>query len=310
MDVYGTLVIGSRASRLATVQAEWVKGRLETVYPSQAVTIKTVKTTGDRVHDVALDKIGAKGLFTKELERELVVGTIDLAVHSMKDVPTALPDGLTIGAVTRREDAHDALVSREAADLGSMPPRARIGTGSLRRKAQILHARPDLDVLNLRGNLDTRLEKLDRGEFDAIVVACAGMRRIGKAERISQVIPYSVMLPAVGQGALAVEIRDEADRRVAEMVGSLDDDATAVCVTAERAMLARLGGGCHVPIGAIAEVERGTVRITGAVAALDGCKVFRTEARGSAGEAVEVGTRAAEQLLAMGADGLLDEIGT
>jgi len=302
------MVIASRGSRLALIQAEWVKAQLETSYLSLTVAIKEIKTTGDMILDTALDRIGRKGLFTKEIERALLDGSADLAVHSMKDLPTELPDGLTLGAVTRREDPHDALVAGGVVDLDSLPEGARLGTGSLRRRAQVLHVRPDLDVRDLRGNLDTRLRKLDQGDFDAMIVACAGLKRMGKADKITQVIPYSVMLPAVGQGALAVEVRC-GDERAGKVAATLNDRATEAAVTAERAMLARLEGGCHVPIGAIAEVDDGILRIKGVVAALDGAKVIRTEEEGSPDEAADVGRRVAKRLLAMGADCLLDEIG-
>ena len=308
VETRGNIVIASRGSRLALIQAEWVRSQIEAAYSSLTVTIATIKTTGDSILDTALDKIGGKGLFTKEIERALLDGSADLAVHSMKDLPTELPDGLTLGAVTGREDPHDALVAGGAVTLDSLPEGARLGTGSLRRRAQALHARPDLDVRDLRGNLDTRLRKLDRGDFDAMIVACAGLNRMGQAERITQVIPYSVMLPAVGQGALAIEVRC-GDERAGKLAAALNHPATEAAVTAERAMLARLEGGCHVPIGAIAEVDNGILRIHGIVAALDGVKVIRTEEEGPLDEAADIGTRAAERLLAMGADRLLDEIG-
>ncbi len=309
MGVHGEIVIGSRGSRLAMVQAELVKRQLEMAWPSLSITIQKIKTTGDKVRNVALDKIGGKGLFTKEIERALLAGAIDLAVHSMKDLPTALPGGLAIGAVTAREDPHDGLVATGAADLGSLPAGARLATGSLRRKAQVLNVRPDLEIRDLRGNLDTRLRKLDRREFDAMIVACAGMRRMGKDDRITEVLPYSVMLPAVGQGALAVEIRKD-DQRACEVAAPINDAATEACVTAERAMLTRLRGGCHVPIGAVAEIDGGVLRIEGVVATLDGSEVLRAAADGSLDAAGEVGTRAAEQLLDMGADRILEEAGT
>ena len=308
MSTQAKIVIASRGSRLALIQAEWVRSQIEAAYSSLTVTIEKIKTRGDSILDTALDKIGGKGLFTKEIERVLMDGSADLAVHSMKDLPTELPEGLTIGAVTCREDPHDALVAGGALDLDSLPEGARLGTGSLRRRAQALHVRPDLDVRDLRGNLDTRLRKLDRGDFDAIIVACAGLQRMGQAARITQVIPYSVMLPAVGQGALAIEVRC-GDERADKLAAALNDPATEAAVTAERAMLGRLEGGCHVPIGAIAEVDDGILRIKGVVAALDGAKVIRVEEEGPPDEAADVGTRVAERLLAMGADRLLDEIG-
>jgi hydroxymethylbilane synthase len=308
MDTEGNIVIGSRGSRLALVQAEWTKGQIETAFPELAVTIKTITTTGDKVLDTALDKIGGKGLFTKEIESALLAGEIDLAVHSLKDLPTELPDGLAIGAVTCREDPHDALVTKEPGlTLETLPQGAHLGTGSLRRKAQALSVRPDLKVSDLRGNLDTRLSRIDEGRFDAIVLACAGLHRLGREDRISQVIPFTVMAPAVGQGALGIEIRD-GDERTGDVVAVLNDEVTRACVTAERALLGKLEGGCHVPIGAIAEMDGETIRLRGVVASLDGEEVLRTEAAGSPAAAHDIGLRAAEQLLAMGADRILEEV--
>lgn len=308
MDTKDNIVIGSRGSRLALIQAEWTKGQLETAYPDHTVTIKTISTTGDQILDTSLDKIGGKGLFTKEIENALLAGEIDLAVHSLKDLPTELPEGLTIGAITSREDPHDALVTREPGKmLDSLPNNARLGTGSLRRKAQALSVRPDLEVSDLRGNLDTRLRRIDEDKFDAIILACAGLHRMGKQDRISQVIPFTAMIPAVGQGALGIEIRD-GDERIRNAVAILNDQTTEACVTAERALLARLEGGCHVPIGAIAEMDGESIQMHAVVASLDGKEVLRTEAAGSPSEAYDIGLRAAEQLLEMGADRILEEL--
>ncbi len=302
------IVVGSRGSRLALVQSEWVKGRLAEARPGLDVTVKTIKTTGDRVLDTSLDKIGGKGLFTKEIENALLSGEIDMAVHSLKDLPTEMPDGLIIGAVTRRVDPHDVLVAKTAdMTIESLPDGARLGTGSLRRRAQALHVRPDFTVSDLRGNLDTRLRRLDEGRFDAIILAYAGLSRLHRESVISQIIPFNIMIPAVGQGALGIEVRAD-DERIREIAAVMNDETTETCVTAERALLAKLEGGCHVPIGAVAEIERTELRVRAVVASLDGTEVFRTETVGVPADASKTGSRAAEQLLAMGADRILDEV--
>lgn len=308
MDTNTNIVIGSRGSRLALIQSEWTKAQIETARPELAVTIKTITTTGDEVRDTALDKIGGKGLFTKEIEYALLAGEIDLAVHSLKDLPTEVPEGLAIGAVTCREDPHDALVTREQGlTLDTLPECAHLGTGSLRRKAQAISIRPDLDVSDLRGNLDTRLRKIDQGLFDAIILASAGLYRMGKKDIISQMIPFTAMVPAVGQGALGIEVRD-GDRRMKDVVDLLNDPVTESCVTAERALLAKLEGGCHVPIGAIAEMNGDSIKMRAVVASLDGKEVLRTETFGGPAEARDIGVQAAKQLLDMGADRILKEV--
>ncbi len=304
------LRIGTRASRLALWQAEHVAARLRAAHPGIAVERVEIVTAGDRVLDQALSRIGDKGLFTHELEDALRAGRIDLAVHSLKDLPTTLPADLGLGAVVEREDPRDALVSRGGRRLDELPAGARIGTSSLRRRSQLLAQRPDLVVLDLRGNVPTRLDKLARGEADATVLARAGLLRLGLDGRIAEVLAPDVMLPAVGQGALGVEVRRE-DERVARLLASLDHAATRIATAAERALLARLEGGCQVPVGALGEIAGGRLRLRGLVADVDGSRVVREEIEGAAGDATaaaRLGTALAERLLEAGAGPILARI--
>ncbi|MBX7220920.1 MAG: hydroxymethylbilane synthase [Blastocatellia bacterium] len=299
------LVIGSRGSALALWQANWAKAQLEAAHPGWSVAIEIIKTTGDKILDVPLAKIGSKGLFTKEIEDALLEGRIDLAVHSLKDLPTVLPTGLTLAAVSEREDVRDALIAAPAiTGFASLPEGARVGTSSLRRQAQLRALRPDLKLLDLRGNVDTRLRKLQEGEYDAIVLASAGVTRLGQAAAITERLSLEVMLPAVGQGALGIEIR-VADERVAAAVSCLAHAPTWAACRAERTFLAGLGGGCQVPIAANAEIEHDRLRLTGLVAAADGTKLLRNERTGTIAEAEQVGIALAEELLAAGAAELL-----
>jgi hydroxymethylbilane synthase len=290
------LRIGSRGSPLALWQARWVATRLEEIGHECAIEI--IKTTGDKITDVALSKVGGKGLFTKELEEALLAGAIDVAVHSLKDVPTELPAGLAIAAVPAREDSRDALVGCRLAGLG---PRARVGTSSLRRAAQLLALRPDLVVEPVRGNIDTRLRKLDAGDFDAIVLAAAGMRRLDHGARIAELLSPEVMCPAVGQGALAIETR----RDTVEAVAPLDHSETRAAVTAERAVLRSLGGGCQVPIGAHARVSGRVVAIDAVVVSPDGRTLVRRRSSGPVEAAERTGAALADELLQAGADEIL-----
>ncbi|MGH9945097.1 MAG: hydroxymethylbilane synthase, partial [Pyrinomonadaceae bacterium] len=273
------LVIGSRGSKLALWQAEWVKGRLEEMRPGVEVRIEIIKTSGDVMRDVPLSVIGGQGVFTKELEEALLGERIDIAVHSLKDLPTVLPDGLAITAVTEREDARDALVlpdsqQADGASLHNLPDGATVGTSSLRRQAQLRHLRPDLVIKDLRGNVDTRLRKLDEGEYDAIILAAAGLRRLAFAQRISAYVEPGVMLPAVGQGALGIETR-AADEGTNELVHTLEHPPTRAACDAERALHFTLGGGCQVPIAAHGIVTGGRLRLEGLVAALNGEGLIR-----------------------------------
>ena len=297
------LTIGSRGSQLALWQARWIQARLESL--GAECRLEIIHTTGDKITDVALSKVGTKGLFTKEIEEALLSGTIDLAVHSLKDMPTDLPPGLVLSSIPEREDARDALVGRRLVDLR---PGAKVGTSSLRRAAQLRTIRPDLGIENIRGNLDTRLRKLDEGQYDAIMLASAGLRRLGWENRISELLTPEVMCPAVGQGALAVETRDDGGAAY-DLSARLEHTDTRIAVTAERAVLASLGGGCQVPIGAHATVDGGRmVHIRAVVVSPDGAQVIRKEASGLATEAAAIGRVLGEQLLAEGGKQILEAV--
>ena len=296
------LTIGSRGSKLALWQAHWIKGRLEEM--GEACRIEIIKTTGDKITDVPLAQIGGKGLFTKEIEEALIRGEIDLAVHSMKDLPTILPGGLAVTAIPEREDPRDALLGSALAGLAQG---SRVGTSSLRRAAQLRALRPDLAVEPLRGNLDTRLRKLDEGRYQAIVLAFAGLKRMGWDDRVAEVLSVNHMCPAVGQGALAIETRSGGGH-AEQLCLRLDHAGTRVAVTAERALLAGLGGGCQVPIGAYAKVEDDALHLTAVVCSPDGERLIRRNADGAPGAADELGRRLAEELLEAGADDILEAV--
>jgi hydroxymethylbilane synthase len=295
------LTIGSRGSKLALWQANWVAGRLREL--GEAVRIEVIKTTGDKILDVALSKVGGKGLFTKEIEEALREGRIDVAVHSLKDMPTEIPPGLKLCAVSEREDPRDALAGLRLAEL---PKGARVGTSSLRRAAQLRLLRPDLRIEPVRGNVDTRLRKLDEGQYDAVLVAAAGLRRLGLEDRIAEVLDAGLMVPAVGQGALAIETRDE--EGAAAACRKLHHAATAAATAAERALLETLGGGCQVPIGAYARLDGEQLTIDGIVLSPAGGRPVRGRCAGPAGEAVLVGRRLGEELLEGGAREILEEV--
>ena len=295
------LVIASRGSQLALWQASWVERQMTAA--GHQCRLEIIKTTGDKITDVPLAKVGTKGLFTKEIEEALLDRRADLAVHSLKDLPTELPAGLVLAAVPEREDPRDAVVGRRLADL---PPGAKVGTSSLRRAAQLRALRPDLEVESVRGNLDTRLRKLDEGQYDSILLAAAGLKRLGWAERIAEILPSEVMCSAVGQGALAVETRESGPGY--EACAVLDHGATHAAVTAERGVLGALGGGCQVPIGAHATVEDGWLRITAMVASPDGAELVRAEAEGPAAGADSIGRELGAELLRMGARRILDAV--
>jgi len=298
------LRIGTRGSPLALRQAEEVKDLLLQLHPGLEVKLVKIRTTGDKITEAPLATIGSKGIFVKEIEEALLRGEIDLAVHSMKDLPTRLPPGLTIGAVPPREDPRDALVSRDGRYLHELSPGVKIGTSSLRRRVQLLRIKASWQIVPLRGNLDTRLRKLREGEVEAIVVASAGLRRLGLQHQARQLLPPELLLPAAGQGALAVECR-EGDG-VMELLGPLNHPQTALEVRAERAFLERMGGGCQVPMGALARSVQGQVRLRGMVSSLDGRRFFVGEEEGLGAE--EVGRRLAERLLREGAEKVLEEI--
>ena len=302
-----SLVIGTRGSRLAVWQAEWVQARLQEIDPHVMISLKRIKTSGDKVLDVPLAKIGGKGLFVKEIEDALLQGEIDLAVHSMKDVPTVLPHGLDILCVPAREDPRDVLISRDGATLERLPQGARVGTSSLRRQSQLLHRRPDLRIEMLRGNLDTRFRKLRSGGYDAIVLAAAGLSRLGWDSEVTEYLPSAVSLPAIGQGALGLEGRRD-DVLIRELVSGLDHPPTRMTVTAERALLDRLQGGCQVPIAAHAVLKQEQIVIEGLVASVDGRRIVRDVMQGPAEEAHALGIQLAEKLLANGGESILNEI--
>jgi hydroxymethylbilane synthase len=292
------LVIASRGSQLALWQARWVAAQLSAA--GHQCRIEIVKTTGDKITDVPLAKVGTKGLFTREIEEALLDGRAHLAVHSLKDLPTELPEGLVLAAVPEREDPRDAVVGSKLADL---PLGARVGTSSLRRAAQLRQLRPDLQVESVRGNLDTRLRKLDEGQYDAILLAAAGLKRLGWGGRIAEILAPEQMCPAVGQGALAIETRAGF-----EGVALLDHPATHAAVLAERAVLRALGGGCQVPIGAYATLSGDRIHILAIVAAPDGTQVIRANAEGAAADAAQIGARLADDLLKRGARHILDAV--
>lgn len=302
------VIIGTRGSKLALWQADYIEKRLREEYPGLVVTQKRVTTKGDRILDVPLAKIGGKGLFTKELEEEMLSGAIDIAVHSLKDMPAKVPDGLVIAAVTKRLDPGDALVSNRFSSFASLPQGARVGTSSLRRRAQLLCARPDLAMLDLRGNVNTRLRKLDEGEYDAIVLAVAGLKRLGFADRIREVLPRDMVLPAVGQGALAIETRAD-DRETREMLAFLRDEDTVCCTEAERSFLARVEGGCQVPVGVYATTAADGLKVEAVIASLDGRRAYRGDVKGAREDAAALGKALAEKLLADGGREILKELG-
>ena len=302
-----TIVLGTRGSKLAVQQSEWVQARLRQLAPEVTVALRRIQTSGDKVLDVPLAKIGGKGQFVKEIEEALLAGEIDLAVHSMKDVPTQLPQGLAILCTPQREDPRDALISRTGCLFKDLPNGATIGTSSLRRQAQFLHARPDLKIEILRGNLDTRLRKLRDGHYDAIVLAVAGLRRLGWTHEITEYLDPQISLPAIGQGALGIEGRSD-DVFIRSLLDRLDHVSTRVAVLAERAMLDRLEGGCQVPIAAHATVSGVQLRLEGLVASVDGKEMIRDVVEGTIEHAGEVGRQLAERLLARGGDKILKAI--
>jgi hydroxymethylbilane synthase len=297
------LRIGSRGSQLALWQANHISTLLRA--RGHEVEIEIIHTTGDKITDVALAKVGTKGMFTKEIEEALAAGRVDLAVHSLKDLPTELPQGFEIAAITERQDPRDAFCSQHYSSVKDLPHGARVGTSSLRRQAQLKAIRPDLDIHPLRGNVDTRLRKLEQGEYDAIILASAGLERLGKTELIKQVIPAEIMCPAAGQGALGIEIR-EGDDKTRELLAFLNDAKVRAATTCERALLNRLGGGCQVPIGAFAEQRNGKLHLDSIVADPDGSKVLRDSRDGDDPE--KLGNEAGAALLQRGGDQILEAV--
>ena len=298
------LKLGTRKSALAMAQSGWVRDRVEQCHPGLKVELVPISTVGDRVLDKPLSEVGGKGLFVKEIEEALIAGEIDLAVHSMKDMPAELPEGLGLHVFPERESPLDVIVSAWGG-LDDLPAGSRVGTGSLRRSAQLRSLRPDLHVLPVRGNVDTRLRKLDEGRFDAVILAEAGLRRLGFSDRVSGVLEPGRFLPAVGQGALGLETRSE-DSRTRNILSFLHDETTMIAVLAERAFLRELNGGCQVPMGGFAVVEGGEVFFTGMVGEIDGSRIIRRSLKGSCDEAELVGKSLAADLLAAGAGDILE----
>lgn len=302
------LTIGTRKSALALWQAEYIKKALEGYDPELTVTLEHIVTKGDKILDVPLARIGGKGLFTTELESRLLAGTIDLAVHSLKDLPADLPDGLCLAAVTARSHVHDAFVSNRYAALDALPQGACVGTSSLRRRAQLFARRPDLTVRDLRGNVDTRLKKLDDGEYDAIILAEAGLTRLGLTDRITQLLPTDTMIPAVGQGALAIETRAD-DDDLKQALSFLCDEETTAATTAERTFLAAINGSCQVPVGVYGKAKDGQLTLSCIIAAPDGSRVFRHQATGPVSDSRSLGQQAAKTLLDEGGRQILTDLG-
>ena len=299
--------IGTRGSKLARWQANWVKSALENKFPSTPVKLIVIKTQGDKILDVPLAKVGGKGLFVKEIEAALLAGRIDIAVHSMKDMPADIPRGLCIGAIPERENPVDVFISRNGAGFRELAAGSVIGTSSLRRGAQLRHARPDIVIRSIRGNLDTRIKKLESEDFDALVLAAAGVKRLNLEHKISEYLDPAIMLPAIGQGALCIETRKN-DPTIGPLVASLDHASTRAVVAAERAFLNRLEGGCQVPIAGNGRISGNRLVLTGLVAELDGSRVIKGEKRGRLNSPETIGIHLAEELLARGADKILEKL--
>ena len=300
--------IATRKSPLALWQAEEVSRLLKKFHPELTIELVTMTTQGDKILDTPLAKIGGKGLFVKELEVGMLEGTADIAVHSMKDVPMAFPDGLHLAVILEREDPSDAFVSNTFERFSDLPLHAKVGTCSLRRQTQIMEARPDIEILDLRGNVNTRLAKLDNGDYDAIILASAGLKRLGFVERIKQSIPAEQSLPAIGQGAIGIECRSD-DERINRLLEPLNHPETALRVKAERAQNTRLNGGCQIPIGGYAELIGDKIRLRGLIGFPDGSKIFRSEKEAPFDQAEALGIAVAEDLLSQGGDKVLDQLG-
>jgi len=303
-----TLRIGTRASQLALWQANWVKSELEKRYPDLEVTLTKIKTQGDKILDVPLAMVGGKGLFVKEIEEAMLRGEVDIAVHSMKDVPTVFPEGLALRCITAREDVRDICILKPGfKSFRDLPQGARIGTSSLRRKACLLQVRPDFQMVDIRGNVETRIRKLTEEDLDAVVLAAAGMKRLGFGNQISEYLPVDVSLPAIGQGALGLESRID-DAETNELIDFFNEPETAAAVTAERALLARLEGGCQVPIAAYGTVEEERLTLSGLVAGVDGSEVIQGQVEGPVAEAGQLGVSLADDLLIRGAGRILNAV--
>ncbi len=302
-----SLRLGTRKSLLALTQSKWVKEQIEGRWPNVTVTLVEITTKGDKILDVPLAKVGGKGLFVKEIEDAIIKGNVDLAVHSLKDVPTELPEGLEVSIFPRREDYRDAFISNVADSIDELPKDAVIGTSSLRRMAQLKALRSDIRIESLRGNLDTRLRKLEEGMFDAIILAAAGLNRLGLGNRISSLLDPSVMLPAIGQGALGIEFRSN-DGEIRRILDAIHHEETATCVRAERAFLAKLEGGCQVPIGALARLEEGRLCLEGMVANETGTIVIKKTLEGSRRDPEALGSELGQTILDAGGKEILEEV--
>ncbi len=308
MKMKNQLIIGSRASDLALWQSNFIKAELEKRFKNLKVTIKRIKTKGDKILDVALSKIGDKGLFTKELEQELLNGSIDIAVHSLKDLETHIPDGLKLAAVTKRHEVEDVLIAKKSGvTIKTLPLEAIVATGSLRRRSQLQHIRPDINIVDLRGNVLTRIEKLLDSDWDAIILARAGVERLKLQKHISSYITVDEILPAVGQGALGIEIKED-NQFADEIIQSVHDENTFIAVSAERSLLKALQGGCQVPIGAHAQVKSNELYLCAMVGSLDGRIIYKKKVRGSRKDPEKIGKALAGDLLKAGAKEILDEI--
>jgi hydroxymethylbilane synthase len=307
MASFDPITIGTRGSQLALWQANWVRNAMASLHPDADIRIVKIKTRGDKILDVPLAKVGGKGLFVKEIEEAILDGSIDVAVHSMKDMPARIPPGLCIGAVPKRESPGDVLIAKSAVSFADLQEGAVVGTSSLRRGAQLRFVRPDLNIRPLRGNLDTRMKKLKTESLDAIVLAAAGVRRLGMEQRITEVLDEQVMLPAVGQGALCIEVRSD-DSRMLETVARLNDPETRAAVDGERAFLARLEGGCQVPIAGHGSIDGGRLALTGLVSDVDGTRLIKETVEGPSESAKALGLALAETLLSRGAGEILDEV--
>jgi hydroxymethylbilane synthase len=301
------VTIATRESALAMWQAHHIRQQLQALYPQIEIKILGMTTTGDQILDKTLSKIGGKGLFVKELEQAMQEGRADIAVHSLKDVPMVMPEGFVLAAIGEREDPRDAFVSNRFKKLEELPPGSVVGTSSLRRQCQIQARFPALKIESLRGNVQTRLRKLDEGQYSAIILAAAGLKRLGLGERITSLLPTEQSLPAVGQGAIGIECRAGRENLMA-LLAPLNHPDTAACVTAERAMSRALAGSCQVPLGGFAEIADGVLRLRGFVSSVDGVRVVRAEVSGAPGEAERIGTELAQALIGMGADKILAEL--
>ena len=301
------LRIGTRGSKLALVQSEWVKKEMQSRYPELRVELVKIRTKGDKIIDAPLSKVGGKGLFVKEIEEALLKREVDLAVHSLKDVPAELHKGLQLSVYPKREDPRDALVSSLFRKVGDLPQGASVGTSSLRRSAQLLHMRPDLRIAPLRGNVDTRLRKLDSGELQTIVLAAAGLQRLGLSDRITALLSPDSVLPAIGQGVLGLEVREN-DQKVQNLISFLNDLETELAARAERAFLKELEGGCQVPLAGYARVEKGRLVLDGMVAELDGSVILKRKLSGGKDKPEDLGLALARNLIAAGADRILEKI--